>query len=142
MEYLIGVLATFTIISIGLFFVFKNNKKRSNRSVKIRYSQSNIHRAVAPFIPRNSDLRSSKMTQSKKHDNKTNIKVIIIEDSAYWITDNTFYTAFMLPDGTVNKETTRVVDTMAMTSVELEKMLFIMDKLREGLNNDSGSAGH
>jgi hypothetical protein len=27
---------------------------------------------------------------------------------------------------------------MSMSSVELDKMLFIMDKLREGFENDSG----
>jgi hypothetical protein len=29
-----------------------------------------------------------------------------------------------------------------MDSVELDKMLFIMDRLREGLDNDSGSTGN
>jgi hypothetical protein len=81
------------------------------------------------------------MTQSRIQNLKTNIKVIIIDNSAYWIKDNTFYTAYLSVDGTVDKNTTRTVDTMTMDSVELERMLFIMDKLREGLNNDSGSTG-
>ena len=69
------------------------------------------------------------------------IKVLILDGSAYWIKDNNFYTASVDQSGTVDKETTRIVDIMTMTSVELDKMLFIMDKLREGLDNDSGSTG-
>ena len=42
----------------------------------------------------------------------------------------------------VDPTTTKVVDTIGMDSVELDKMLFIMDKLREGLDNDSGSTGN
>jgi hypothetical protein len=65
----------------------------------------------------------------------------MIENSAYWVKDNVFYMADLV-SGEVNPETTRVVDTMGMDSVELDKMLFIMDRLREGLDNDSGGTGN
>jgi hypothetical protein len=42
----------------------------------------------------------------------------------------------------INKESTRRVDTMAMDKVELDKMLFIMDQLRDRNINDSGSSGN
>jgi hypothetical protein len=45
-------------------------------------------------------------------------------------------------EGYVDKETTRRVDTMGMDKVELDKMLFIMDQLRDGKINDSGSSGN
>ncbi len=44
-------------------------------------------------------------------------------------------------DGTVDKDSTTRVDTDSMSKVQLDKMLFIVDKLREGTFDDSGSAG-
>ena len=80
-------------------------------------------------------------TQSKMHYDKTNVKVIILEDQqAYWIKDNIFYKAPI--DGqSIDKESAEQVDTMHMDKVQLDKMLFIMDKLREGINDDSRGSG-
>lgn len=72
---------------------------------------------------------------------KTNIKVILVDGSAYWVKDNAFYTAYLSEDGLVDKDTTRVVDTITMSGVELDKMLFIMDRLREGIDDDRGGTG-
>ena len=79
-------------------------------------------------------------TQSKKHYDKTNIKVIILDNQAYWIKDNIFYKAPI--DGqSIDKESAEEVDTIHMDKVQLDKMLFIMDKLREGINDDSRGSG-
>lgn len=75
------------------------------------------------------------------HHQKTTLKVIIMDNLAYWIKDNAFYMADMSADGTVNKDTTRLVDTTTMNKVQLDKMLFIVDKLAEGNLNDSGGTG-
>ena len=64
-----------------------------------------------------------------------------MDDQAYWVKDNVFYTADM-DEGDVNKNTTREVDTMTMNKVQLDKMMFIMDRLREGTFNDSGGTGN
>jgi hypothetical protein len=81
-------------------------------------------------------------TQSKIHDSKINIKVIIMDNQAYWIKDNAFYTASIRIDGNVDKDSTRVVDTMSMNSVQLDKMMFILDKLREEAFDDRGGSGY
>ena len=79
-------------------------------------------------------------TQSKMHYDKTNVKVIILDNQAYWIKDNIFYKAPI--DGqSIDKESAEQVDTMHMDKVQLDKMLFIMDKLREGINDDSRGSG-
>jgi len=79
-------------------------------------------------------------TQSKMHYDKTNVKVIILDNQAYWIKDNIFYKASL--DGqSIDKESAEQVDTMHMDKVQLDKMLFIMDKLREGINDDSRGSG-
>jgi hypothetical protein len=82
-----------------------------------------------------------KNSQSKVYNEKTNIRVIIMDDVAYWIKDNIFYMANMV-NGFVDKDTTRTVDTMAMDKVQLDKMLFIMDRLREGKRDDSSGTGN
>jgi hypothetical protein len=79
-------------------------------------------------------------TQSKMHYDKTNVKVIILDNQAYWIKDNIFYKAPI--DGqSIDKESAEQVDTIHMDKVQLDKMLFIMDKLREGINDDSRGSG-
>ena len=75
-------------------------------------------------------------TQSKLHYDKTNIKVIIFDNDAYWIKDNIFYKAPLVNE-LIDKEAAEQVDTMGMDKVQLDKMLFIMDKLREGFEDDS-----
>jgi len=75
-------------------------------------------------------------SQSKMHHDKTNIKVIIFDNSAYWIKDNIFYKA-PLVDQLIDKDSAEQVDTIHMDKVQLDKMLFIMDKLREGIDDDS-----
>ncbi len=65
------------------------------------------------------------------------MRVIIIEGNAYWIVDQTLYTAKII-DGSVDNETTKKVDTMTMDDVQLEKTQFIVQKLTEGKGNDSG----
>ena len=75
-------------------------------------------------------------SQSKIHHDKTNIRVIIFDNDAYWIKDNIFYRA-PLVDQIIDKDSAERVDTIHMDKVQLDKMLFIMDKLREGVDDDS-----
>jgi hypothetical protein len=84
--------------------------------------------------------RISVKTQSKNHYDKTNLKVIILDNQAYWIKDNIFYRAPLI-DQTIDKESAEEVDTISMDKVQLDKMLFIMDKLREGISDDSRGSG-
>ena len=79
-------------------------------------------------------------TQSRKYHEKMNIKVIIVDQNAYWVKDNIFYTAPMINEH-IDNDMAKEVDTISMNKVQLEQMLFIMDKLREGIDNDSRSSG-
>lgn len=79
-------------------------------------------------------------TQSRKYHEKMNIKVIIVDQNAYWVKDNIFYTAPMINEH-IDNSLAQEVDTISMDKVQLEQMLFIMDKLREGIDNDSRSSG-
>jgi len=141
MDYLSGFL-----LSIFLFYVINilQNKKnifQENKIKSLRYSQSHIHSIVFPLLPKKKIIKKIKKTQAYMHHQKTTLKVIIMDNLAYWIKDNAFYMADMSADGTVNKDTTRLVDTTTMNKVQLDKMLFIVDKLAEGNLNDSGGTG-
>lgn len=139
MEYLIGSFTTFVLV-LAMSFLKKDEVKK--QKVTVRYSQSHIFDLVEPLLPpMNNRIKKKRVSQSTKYDEKTNVRVIIVDDTAYWVRENVFYKADVMNNG-VNTETTQVVDTIGMNSVELDKMLFIMDRLREGLDNDSGSTGN
>ncbi len=78
-------------------------------------------------------------TQSSKHDEKVNIRVVILDNKAYFVKDGGFYCADVDGDS-IDKQSATVVDTMGMDKVQLDKMLFIMDQLRDGKKNDSGDS--
>ncbi len=139
MEYLIGSLATFILVNM------MSKKMLKDKDLKVKqtfvYRQSHIFDLVKPLLPPLSTLKPERKSQSMAHENKTNVKVIIMGSQAFWIKDNMFYMADM--DGQhIDKESTRRVDTMAMDKVELDKMLFIMDQLRDRNIDDSGSSGN
>jgi hypothetical protein len=133
-----------SFITLATMFLLAKKFYKEERYVRhlspYRYSQSRIHHLVSPFIKPNS-LKTNKVTQSRKHFDKTNLRIIIVGEDAFWIKDNVFYTAKISNEG-VDKETTSVVDTMGMDKVQLDKMLFIIDQLRDGKKNDSGSPGY
>lgn len=137
MEYLTGFFAAFLLIYI---FIKLNTAKNIIVEPKIkplRYSQSHVHFLISDLLPKNKPKAKIKKSQSTIHDKKNSIKVIIMDNSAYWIRDNAFYMADMSIDGTVNKDTTRQVDTHTMSKVQLDKMLFIIDQLKKEEDDDS-----
>jgi hypothetical protein len=138
MEYLLGSFTTFTLL-IFFSMLFKNsiNKNSINKN-NVKYSQSHIFMHIKPLLPDMLNFKKIKNTQSLDYERKINVKIIILDNYAYWIKENQFYKAEMV-NNLIDPETTTTVDTIGMDSIQLDKMLFIMDKLREGLDNDSGS---
>ena len=126
-------------IIFGIGKIMYNSKDFVPTKSPYRYSQRNIHYLVSPYIGKVSSPKIER--QSDKHFAKTNLKVIIIDNEAYWVKDNTLYTARMTAEG-VDKDTTTVVDTMNMDKVQLDKMLFIIDQLRDGKKDDRRGTGH
>jgi hypothetical protein len=139
MKYFLGSLSTLIVIFVVAKFFYSNTEIKKTNT--IRYSQTHIYELIKPLVATSEINKVVKNSQSKKYNEKINIKVIIMDDMAYWIKDNIFYMANMV-DGFVDKDTTRTVDTMAMNKVQLDKMLFIMDRLREGKHDDSGNSGN
>ena len=138
MEYLLGSFTTFALL-IFFSMLFKNsiNKNNINKN-NVKYSQSHIFMHIKPLLPDMSNIKKIKNTQSLDYERKINVKVIILDNYAYWIKENQFYKAEIV-NNLIDPDTKTTVDTIGMDSIQLDKMLFIMDKLREGLDDDSGS---
>ena len=141
MEYFLGSVTTLITIFVFKKFIL-NKEKISVPENKNIYSQSYMHKILLPFLPTNSQINrmTPKKTQARLFYNKLYIKILFLDNKAYWIKDNTFYSADVV-DKQVIEETTKIVDIMSMDKVELDKMSFIVEKLTEGLNNDNRNSG-
>ena len=138
MEYVVGAVLTLVIVATANRLITKQ-LKNEKRTV-VRYSQSHIYSLVAPIMFVFNSSIPKRSSQSYNYQEEAYIRVVIVDGKAYWIKENTFYTAEVV-DGMVDKESTKEVDTMSMNDVELKKMLVIVETLREGKDNDSGSTG-
>ena len=138
MEYFLGSLITLLIMS---YFGRRSAEIMSKPVKTIRLSQSYIDSIIADKIIKEFLPQPKKKTQSLEHTKKDEVRVIIIEGEAYWIVDQTLYTAKII-DGSVDNETTKKVDTMTMDSVQLKKVVSIVEALTEGRKNDSGYSGY
>lgn len=140
MEYIIGFLSAIVFV----YFLVRIQNKYDVLRVRLKFSKATQSRNHYLF-ERDVDVVQKKKKevnrQSAKHDKNVNIRVIIMDNQAYWIKDNVFYTA-ELNHGIVDKETTKEVDTMTMNKVQLDKMIFIIDRLREEAFDDRWGSGH
>ena len=139
MEYILGFLSA--IAFIYFFIQIQGRYDVLKERVKfVKSTQSRNYLLLNNFAYDRKKIKNINR-QSLNHDKNINIRVIIMDNQAYWIKDNTFYTADMV-QGNVDKETTRVVDTMTMNRVQLDKMIFIIDRLREEAFDDRRGAGN
>jgi hypothetical protein len=139
MDYLLGFL-----VAIGMFLFFRFIAPKTiskNLGNKIRYSQTHIHEIIRYSIPESMLYPVQKPTQSANHEKSINLRVLFIEKEAYWIKENALFIADQ-EDGIVKEDTARRVDTMGMNRVQLEKLIYIVDVLNEGNENDRGYPGN
>jgi len=133
------------VIAVGLTLILTSYILYRGRKLKafpsIAYSQSSIHLMIKDFLPKTLYERPRHFSQSLKHVEKNTIKVIFIEGKAYWVSNNIFYCA-EASGGNVNIDTTQPIDTTNMSKKDIDKMLFILDNLKNGSHDDSSSAGN
>jgi len=139
MKYLLVIgltlLSYWSIIKIS-------NKRRMIFLNKNKYRQSSIYEMVKDVVPKQRFDKPKVITQSQKHIQKNMLRVVIAEGSAYWILNNVFYTANAI-NGRVDEETIKPLDIENMPTKELDKMLSILDDLKQGVGpNDSSSTGN
>lgn len=143
MEYFIGSIATaivFFIASRALPSFSFNNKAKN-----VYVTQSMAFESIAPYVyPEYNAGKWYKEpieTQSRKYVQSTGVRVVIYNDNAYWLHENTFYTA-TAPNGIVDQSSAKVVDVMNMNDVELKELSYIVEKLTEGTDSDSSNSGN
>lgn len=118
------------------------NKKRNVVLYKVMKKQSNIHEMIKDIIPKEMFTKKEAVTQSKKHAQKNMVRIIVHEGKAYWTVDNVFYIADSI-DGRIDEDSIEPLDTTNMSKKEIEKMMDILDSLREGRgSDDSSSSGY
>lgn len=135
MEYiLLGLLAIPLFVIYRIIFIGK--KIPPKRKIIIRQSRSfamisNIYRKYL-------DGGYEKKRQSTKFFDQKHPRIVIMDGNGYWIDNNAVYSAPFDENG-IDKDSMVKLDTMSMNDVELGKLLFIVEQLRKGLDDeDSG----
>lgn len=136
MEYIIAIGLTFVL---SLAIIKLSTKKSMEGLHKIKYSQSTIHETNRHFMPQNLKEKPEIISQSMNHVEKHMIKVIVIDNMAYWVKDNIFYTA-ETNNGSIVHETAQPIDTSNMSKQDVDKMLIILDNLGKRNNRDDSSS--
>ena len=123
------------ILIVGLtlvafcFIIIVMNKKRKKSFNKVLYRQSDMHNILKEFFFK--DIFDDKVvtSQSKIWKEKQTTKVVIIDEKAYWVSNNMFYVGDAI-NGKVRPETGKPLDTTKMSKKEIDKLLFILDNLK------------
>ena len=133
------------IFVIGLTLILSwsiikiTTKKRYNKFNKTLYSQRDLYNILKNMFDSKIDVTKTVDSQSKKYRENRMVRVMIVGNRAYWVKDNIFYVADAEGDYPI-PETAQPVDTSQMSKKDVEKMLFILDNLKDGNINDSGSS--
>jgi hypothetical protein len=137
-EYFLGSLMT--LITVAVINKLIRSQLSKNKAPRIRYSQSHVYSLVQPLVEREFGLPPIKKTQATSYQEAQFVRVMVVDGEAYWIKDNKLFVAQFV-DGEVDKNTTSEVDTMSMDKLQLEKTMFVVEKLTEGFSNDTGNTG-
>lgn len=131
-----AIILTVIILSFSFFYFAKTRTKTRQHAIVSQAMLQHRYSAGKKYARK---LKTK--SQSKNRQQETNIRVIIVDEKAYWIKDNIFYKAPLI-NNLVDKDSAEKVDTSDMDRVQLDQMLFILDKLREGISDDSRGSGN
>lgn len=142
MEYFIGSLITMLVawVTSRLYRASYQNTKLKLPMMTQAYKYSYL-RLTYPFLQYQSKEAELK-TQATDYHDKRSTRVVVMDGTAYWVSNNALYTGIMDESGEITKESIKTVDTMTMDKVELDKIVMIIDKLTEGSQDDSGNPGN
>jgi len=134
MEYVVGAVLTLFIVAVANSLISKEHKTKMS---VVRYSQSYIYSVVAPMMFGFNGPIPKRSTQANNYQEEAYVKIVIVENKAYFIKNSGFYVANVV-EGDVDKDSTKEVDTMSMNDVELKNIMHIVEVLTGGDRNDSG----
>lgn len=127
MEYFIGSIVTLALMII-LIIVTRPVLRKKITAPTI--SQSRTHVLAGQYLLSYMNDAKPPLTQATKHLESVSVKVFILGEKAYWIKDSKVFVADIV-DNEVDSSDGVEVDIIGMSDVELKKMLFIIDKLKE-----------
>jgi hypothetical protein len=125
MEYIVGALIAIASTLVLRFFLKQDFEKLEG--LRIKTSQSYTF-SISNGMMYQAEKPPSKMTQAKKIYESEYKKVLIINNEAYWISDNAVYVADII-DGEPIDGSARKVDTIGMDDVQLKKIMFVVKTL-------------
>ena len=132
MEFFIGSV----VALIGIYFFNKSAvPELLKRPKNIRWSQARLFELTKDLIPVNAPLFGSnkKPTQSFEYEKRNTTRIVYLGGEAWWIDNGKLTNAPLSEGGEIEYDFKKEVDTYTMDSVELDKTIFIVEKLTEGL---------
>jgi hypothetical protein len=126
--YLIIFFVLTFVTSLGI--ISYSQKLRYEGVRQVMKSQSSIYNIVKQFTPKVPKTNDQINSQSRNYVSEKMIRIIAIDDYAYWVKDNKFFSASLL-DGKIDHSTTQEVNTINMSQNDVDKMLFILDRLKD-----------
>jgi hypothetical protein len=140
MEFFVGAMS----MLIGMFVINKFiSKSKHAKVMRVKFTQSNTNEMLRDYIPVSDmipSFKQRKKTQSSDHFDSISTRILFLDGYAWWIKNNTLFNAELI-EGNFDENSGKKVDTMTMDDVELKKTVFIVEKLTEGIRNDSGNSG-
>lgn len=128
------------LTALNIIAILIRRRKRKLSLKRYVYRQSTLHQIAKLILPTNAELIGNKISQHKKHIDSKTVRVLTTpEHKAYWVKDNKFYWADV-ENGEFNPELGTEISTESLSKKEIEKLLFILDNLNKGNENDSGSS--
>ena len=141
MEFLLGAIVSWLVIM--------HAEKRFSKQIEkngilkpFQSSQSRVHNLTNGMSVNYWVQKPQKVTQSIAYHDRTALRIVLLDDNAYWIRNNALYVAEY--DGIkLDESKGQKVDTRVLDDVELKKIMLVIDKLNEGKsNNDRGYPGN
>lgn len=141
MEFFAGSIITLLIAAYLYDRIKIDSTSYGNK--KIVYRQSRLHSTVMQNYDYHFMYRIPQkiVSQASKFLEKNSTRVVFYEQNAYWIANNTLFVADMI-NGQVDQNSAKVVDTMALDKVELNKLSIIVEKLTEESIGDNRNPGN
>lgn len=142
MEYLLLATITAGVAGTSMFFIMRSKNKFKSQKLKISQSRSDFIRST--YLEDNSYVGGFRSkTQATAFHEANSIRIVLTDKQAYWIDKNgDGLQVADLENGQINNESAKRVDTMSLSEVQLNEIMFIVDKLTKGNSDDHRSSGN
>lgn len=145
LEFIAGaVVASLCLYVYKLLINSAVEASNANRlRVKLRQSNSIqylILAGVLDYTTFDYGERKPLKTQATDFHDRIALKILILDDRAYWIEHSALYQADVI-NGQMDPSSTKVIDTMVLDGVELEKIIFVVDKLTGRYDDEGRDSG-